>query len=356
MADQVASDSGALHRLSSDHTVFITGATGLLGNHVTRMLTARGVRVRALVRDLERGRKLLGDTGAELVTGDMRDVPHFADALAGVDVLLHTAAYFRDSYKGGDHARVLIRINVEGTRELIAAAYARGVRRVVHTSSMAVLNRRPGASAIDETMPRALADAPDDYYRSKLMSDAVVDTALREHPDLFACFVLPGFINGPGDAGPTSAGQMVLDFMQGKVPGAPALALSYVDARDVAEAVIAAAERGRRGERYLVAGRAHTMRDALTVLARVTQRRPPSFTVPNGVVAALALGSEMWHRISGKPVLTSWQGYRTARRESANMDFDSTKAMRELGISFRPLEDTFADTVAWYRRHGWLGA
>lgn len=339
---------------SNIKVAFVTGGTGLLGSNLTRLLLARGVRVRALVRSVERARKLIGDTQAELVVGDLADPASYRAALRGVDVVFHTAAYFRDSYKGGAHQQGLDRINVQGTRDLLEEAYAQGVRRFVHTSSIAVLAARPGAREVDETMTRELALAADDYYRSKILADAEVDAALARHPDLTASLILPGFMNGPGDAGPTSAGQLVLDFLRGKLPGALNIAFSYVDARDVAEAQIAAAERGRRGERYLVAGRPYKLKDALTVLAGVAGVAGPSRTLPDWLFGVVALLSEAWHRISGRPVLTSWTGFRTALRERDNVRFASAKAERELGISFRPLEQTFSDAVHWYEAHGYL--
>ncbi len=125
-------------------------------------------------------------------------------------MLFHTAAFFRDSYKGGRHWDELFRVNVTGTEALLEAAYEMGVRRMVHTSSGGVLDGPPG-SLIDETMARAEADA-NDYFRSKILCDRAIRAFLDSHPDFDATFVLPGFMFGPGDAGPTASGQLVLDF------------------------------------------------------------------------------------------------------------------------------------------------
>src|SRR5262249_34504760 len=133
------------------------------------------------------------------------------------DAVFHTAAFFRDNYKGGSHARELHRINVAGTAELLRVAYAAGVRKFIHTSSIAVLNG-PRHTAIDETMTRPLEDA-DDYYRSKILAEREVQRFLADHPDFWAAMVLPGWMHGPGDSGPTSAGQTVLDFANGRIPG-----------------------------------------------------------------------------------------------------------------------------------------
>src|SRR5262245_49184142 len=132
---------------------FVTGATGLLGNNLVRLLVGKGVKVRALARSLEKARKQFGSLPVEIVQGDLSNVSGFAPALAGVDVVFHTAAFFRDNYKGGTHWDELHRINVVGTANLLNAAYAAGVRRFVHTSSIAVLHG-PEGFTINETMLR----------------------------------------------------------------------------------------------------------------------------------------------------------------------------------------------------------
>ncbi|MFY0576724.1 NAD-dependent epimerase/dehydratase family protein [Cystobacter fuscus] len=230
-------------------TAFVTGSTGLLGNNLVRLLVSRGVS-EGIDPFARKARKLLAGVPVEFVEGDLEDVESFAPAMRHADVLFHTAAYFRDSYKGGSHAAGLMRINVEGTRALLEAAYRQGVRRVVHTSSIAVLAPRQGHPRTDETMRRDAEHEPDAYYRSKILADREVDAALERHPDLHASLVLPGFMNGPGDAGPTTAGQLVLDFLHGRLPGVINTRFAYVDARDVAATLVAAAEKGPRGERY----------------------------------------------------------------------------------------------------------
>ncbi|MFT3771457.1 MAG: SDR family oxidoreductase [Minicystis sp.] len=333
-------------------TFFVTGATGLLGSNLTRALAARGATVRALVRSREKARRLLGGLDVELVEGDMTEVGAFRAALRGADVVLHAAAYFRDSYKGGSHWEALRRVNVEGTRALLDAAHAEGVRRFVQVSSIAVLRGAAPGALVDETMRRAAADEPDDYYRSKILADEVVDAFLAAHPDFTASFVLPGFMNGPGDAGPTTAGQFVLDFLHRRLPGVLDASFAYVDARDVAEAVIAAAARGRRGERYLAAGRAAHVREAMALLAALSGVPAPQRRLPMPLLAVIALANELWARLTRRPVLVSWSGYRTLRREREAARFDSSKAERELGVRFRPLEETLADAIAWFGAQG----
>ena len=182
-------------------TAFVTGATGLLGNNLVRLLLEKGYRVRALARSRAKAGRQFGDLpGLDIVIGDMADVSGFAGALRGCDVLFHTAAYFRDSYKGGKHWDKLKKINVDGTRELLALAHECGIRRIVHTSSIAVLRGEAGRLT-DETMTRK-PDQADDYYRSKILADEEVFRHLERHPDSHVCMILPGWMHGPGDLGP----------------------------------------------------------------------------------------------------------------------------------------------------------
>lgn len=332
---------------------FVTGATGLLGNNLVRELLARGIAVKALVRSPQKGQQqFAGLAQVELVEGDMADVPAFAGALQGCDVVFHTAAFFRDNYKGGSHWNELRRINVDGTALLIEQAYAAGVRRFVHTSSIGVLNGEPDV-LIDETCLRALADA-DDYYRSKILADQAVLAFLDAHADMHASLVLPGWMWGPADIGPTSSGQFVNDVARGKLPGLVPGSFSVVDARDVALAQIAAARQGRRGERYLAAGRHMTMQQLVPLLGKIANVNTPTRQLPLPLLYLLAAAQELYARITGRPILLSLATVRLMVKEAGRTHFNPAKSARELALTFRPLEQTVADTVAWYRAQRWL--
>jgi len=339
--------------VSSFQSAFVTGATGLLGSNLVRALVERGVRVTALARSPEKARAQLGDLPEVGTTsGDMTDVAGFARVLPGHDVLFHTAAHFRDSYKGGSHRDRLMAINVAGTRDLLAAAYGAGIRRMIHTSSIAVLDGKPG-QMIGETSLRDEADA-DDYYLSKIRADREVLSFLSAHPDFHAAMVLPGWMHGPGDAGPTSAGQVVQDFVLGRLAGGVAGAVSVVDARDVAAAQIAAAEQGRRGERYLAAGRHMTTAELFPVLERVSGVKAPTRRLPLSALYGIAAIQEGYARLTGRPVLLSLASVRLMAREGERTRFDHRKSEQELGLRFRPVEETLADEIAWFRSAGLL--
>ncbi len=337
----------------AERIAFVTGSTGLLGNNLVQALLAEGWHVRALARSKEKAsQQLPPHDRLSIVVGDMGNVAGFAQSLDGADVVFHTAAFFRDNYKGGQHWDELKRVNVDGTAALISAAYKSGVRRFVQTSSIAVLNGPPG-SLIDETCERHPDDA-DDYYRSKILADREVHAFLSAHGDMHAVFVLPGWMWGPGDMGPTSSGQAALDTVRGKLPGIVPGSFSVVDARDVAAALIAAADRGRRGERYLAAGRHLTMRELIPLVGRAANVKVPTRELPMFLLYAVAGIQELWARLSGKPVLFSLAIARLMDKEADRSRFNHAKSERELGLTFRPLEATVGDTIGWYRNNGWL--
>jgi dihydroflavonol-4-reductase len=225
---------------------------------------------------------------------------------------------------------------------------------MVHTSSGGVLDGPPGA-LIDETMARSEADA-NDYFRSKILTDRAIRAFLKVHTDFHATFVLPGFMFGPGDMGPTASGQLVLDFARRKLPGQVPGSFSVVDARDVAELSIAAAERGRRGESYLCAGRHMTMFELMASLERVSGVKAPRFRIPLPLLFVIATGYEAYAKLTGRPILISLASVRLLARENERSRLSHEKSERELGVSFRPFDQTLADTVAWYRSHGDLPA
>lgn len=337
---------------SSIHSAFVTGATGLPGNNLVRLLVSRGIHVRALVRSREKAAKQFGDLPVDTVVGDMKNVAAFALQLQGVDIIFHTAAFFRNNYNGGKHWKELFDSNVTGTTDLLSRAYNAGVSRFVHTSSVAVLAGKPGR-LIDETMRRTAKDA-DDYYLSKILSERAIDAFLEKHPDMWACMVLPGWMIGPGDFGPTSSGQVILDYLRRKLPGIPPATFSVVDARDVAEALWRAAFEGRCGERYLAAGRHMPMGELFHVLEQISGVPAPRFNAPFPVLYALAVANELWARMSRKPKLISMATVRLMNSERAQTHFNHDKSKRELGVTFRPVDETLRDTISWYCKHGWL--
>lgn len=327
--------------------VFVTGSTGLLGNNLVRSLVGNGHTVVGLVRSKEKGRWLLGDTGAALVKGDMRDVPAFASALDGCEAVFHTAAYFREYYQPGDHAEALEAINIKGTLNLMVEADTRGVRRFIHVSSSGTIGMKPDGSPGDEETSPSSDQTSNLYFKSKLDGDAKIRDWKPER-GMAVVEILPGWMWGPGDAAPTGAGRMALDFLGRKIPGIVDGGTCIVDARDVAAAMIAALEKGVPGEKYIVGGEYHTLEEVLMGLERASGIAAPKMRLPHPVVMVFAWIQEMIGRMTGREVLVTREGVRTMHTKHR---VTSQKAVRDLGATFRPLEETLQDVVSWYADH-----
>ena len=324
---------------------FVTGSTGLLGNNLVRLLAEQGHQVGGLIRSPEKASRLLGDLDLDLVQGDMRRVAEFASELDGCDAVFHTAAYFREYYQPGDHAEALKEINVRGTLELMAAADERRVPCFVHVSSAGTIGLKPDGSPGDEDTPPSPVAASNLYFKSKVDAEARI-RAFEGSSGMKIVEILPAWMWGPGDAAPTAAGQMVLDFLARKIPGIVDGGSSIVDARDVAAAMIAAVEHGAHGERYIVGGELYTLERVMQGLEKATGVRGPRMKLPHALVMTVAFFQEIFGRITGKEVLITREGVRLMH---AKLAVTSAKAERELGATFRPLDETLRDVVEWYR-------
>jgi dihydroflavonol-4-reductase len=327
--------------------VFVTGGTGLLGNNLVRALQARGHDVKALVRSKSKADAMLTGTGAEVVVGDMRNVGGFAHALAGVDAVAHTAAYFREYYAPGEHASPLEDINIKGTLQLLEAADARGIRRFIQTSSSGTIGQPADGSEANEDTPASAAQLTNLYFKSKVDGDRRIG-AFAPKSRMTIATVLPGWMFGPGDAGPTSAGKLILDAVAGKLPGVPPGGTSVVDARDVASAMVTMLERDVPGERFLVAGRYHTLREILDAVMAAAGKKRIGLSLPPWAALGMGHVSEAWARVTKGTPMVPLEGVRMLLEDFRP---SSAKAERELSASFRPLAETIGDVVAWYRDH-----
>jgi dihydroflavonol-4-reductase len=329
--------------------VFVTGATGLLGGNIVQALLDQGHEVRGLVRSKEKAERVFPDAKIDFVTGDMSNVAGFAANLAGCDVLVHTAAYFREYYQPGDHKAALQKINVQGTVDLLIAAEKQRVQKAIHISSAGVIGKKADGTPGDEN---SLDDHATSnlYFASKIDTELAIKRFLKERT-LPVVMVLPAWMWGPGDWAPTAAGKLVLDFINRKIPGVVDGGCSIVDARDVAQATINAVDRGKSGERYLVGGQYFDLGQVLTTIERVTGVPAPTRKIPYGISLAVGAASQTWARLTGTPALLTVAGLRIMHEKAA---VDSSKAIRELGAKFRSFEDTVRDEVAWFRAHGFI--
>ncbi|MFF8832812.1 NAD-dependent epimerase/dehydratase family protein [Streptomyces sp. NPDC015131] len=330
--------------------VLVTGATGLLGHAVVDRLLAAGSEVTALVRDRERARALLPDhPGLRLVTGDITEPGSYRAALRGTDAVIHTAAYFREYYGPGHDLRRLYRTNVGAVEDLLRAAVDAGVPTVVHTSSIAVLGGGDTRAPADEDTPNGAPGRGNHYRASKILAERVV-SAFGERHGLRVPMVLPAWMWGPGDAGPTSAGRLFRAVAAGSVRALPAAGNHVVDARDVADACVAAAVRGAAGRRYIVGGRWHPLHEICAAVVRAAGTGTVPRRMPRGAAMPLAALLEWGARARGREPVATRTGMR-ALLDGHHRRVSSARARRELGVAFRPLEETVTDQAGWHREH-----
>ena len=330
---------------------FVTGSTGLLGSNLVRLLLAQGHEVKALARSREKAERVLGDTAAEIVIGDMQDVATFAPQMAGCDVLFHGAAYFREYYQAGDHWPILQQINVDGVVDILTAAEQQGIKKAVHVSSSDVIGKEGGQPGDESTPPDRYA-YENLYFKSKILAEEAVQQFLKAH-DLPVVLILPGWMMGPGDAAPTDSGQIILDLLHGNMPGVIDGGSSVVDARDVAQAMINAVENGRSGERYIVGGAYQSLGEVAETVATVSGVDVSRRRIPYPLALAAAYASETMARLRNTETVMTVNGIRTMH---AAMAINSAKAQRELGATFRPLAETIADEVSWFAANGYIKA
>src|SRR5258708_3536633 len=323
-------------RLAESMHAFVTGATGLLGSNLVRALLDQGWEVSGLVRSKEKALRVFPDEKIDFVTGDMSDVAAFAPRLAGCDVLFHTAAYFREYYQPGDHKGTLEKINVQGTVDLLIAAEKQGIKKAIHISSAGVIGRKPDASAGDENTPPDDHAASNLYFTSKIDTELAIKRFLKDR-SLPVVMTLPSWMWGPGDSAPTASGKLLLDFLKQKLPGIVDGGSSVVDARDVALATIAAADRGLSGERYMVGGKNFDFGDVLATLERVTGVPAPTRKIPYALSLAVVAASETWARLTGGTALVTLAGVPPLHAQNA---VRADKAIRELSATCRPFEAT----------------
>jgi dihydroflavonol-4-reductase len=326
---------------------FVTGSTGLLGNNLVRTLLQGGYEVWALARSKEKARRELGDTAARIIVGDVRNVAEFAYDLRGTDVVFHTAAYFREYYEPGDHSNAIELTNVRGTMELARAAQATGVGKLIYTSSAGIIGLQPDGSPGDEQTPPWLGTMKNLYLKSKVRVEQLLREFSREK-GLSIASVLPSWIWGPHDMGPTPSGKLVFDALAHKLPPMlPPGGSAVVDARDVAAGMLRIAEIGRSGERYILSGGFAELTDIVSNLAKLTGAKPPKRQIPLAAAVGLATVAETWSRIKGTPSPMSVEAIRLM---NARLRVSSAKAEKELGVTFRPFAVTLSDTVSWARK------
>jgi dihydroflavonol-4-reductase len=324
---------------------FVTGGTGFIGGAVVRKLLEAGHEVRALVRPGADTQQLDGLDVAR-VEGHLGDAGSLRRGVAGCDAVFHVAALY--SFWGHTWDD-FFQTNVEGTRRVLEAARQEGVERVVHTSSIAALGVHADRSPATEDTPAVLGDRIGSYQRSKFLGEQVAMDFARQ--GLPVVIVNPSTPVGVGDHKPTPTGQIIVDFLNGRMFGYVDTGLNIVDVEVVAAGHLLAAERGRIGERYILGGENLTLKQVLDLLAAVSGRPPVRLHIPNWVALAWAYVDGTLARLKpGRTPTATPEKVRLSRRYEF---FDPARAIRELGLPQTPARDALAKAVEWYRSHGY---
>ena len=328
--------------------ILVTGGTGFVGSAVVRQLLLAGYEVRALVRGESNLHNLLG-LPVETVTGDLADAPALVKAIKGCSALFHIAADYR---LWVPQPQRMYAANVEGTRNIMLAALAAGVERIVYTSSVATLGRSRDGQPVDEGNRGTLQEMIGHYKRSKLLAEEEVRRLVAAN-GLPAVIVSPSTPVGPRDIRPTPTGRMIVDAAAGRMPAYVDTGLNLVHVDDVAIGHLLAFRQGRVGENYILGGENLTLQEIFREIAEIAGRAPPRVRLPHRLVLPFAYVTEGWARLVGgsEPRLTL-AGIRMARH---TMFFSAAKAQRELGFQAQPVREALGDAVDWFRRNGYCG-
>jgi dihydroflavonol-4-reductase len=327
--------------------LFLTGATGFVGSHVAQLAASQGAELRLLTRKTSKLDHL--PSNAELVQGDLREPRTFASALRGCDAVLHIAADYRlwvpdpaDMYKA----------NVEGTRELLRLAREAGVPKVIYTSSVATMGFKADGTVVDENTPVSESAMIGHYKRSKWLAERVALEAAQSGQHVM--ILNPTTPIGPLDSKPTPTGRILVDFLNRNFPAYVDTGLNLVDVSEIARIHLAALDRGRPGERYILGGENLTLKQILDRLAKITGLSSPSAKVPHAVAMAYAFFEETFTgRLRGREPRATVEAVRMGKKM---MFASSAKAQRELGWQVLPVDHALRSACEWFVANGYAPA
>ena len=321
----------------------VTGSTGFIGAAVARCLLERGVDVRVLVRrDSDLGN--LQGLKVEQAYGDLRDAESLRQALTGCRQLYHVAAHYA---LWAPDPQIFYDINVTGTRTLMEAARDAGVERIVYTSTIGAIGLPPGGGPGTEETPVSLEQMSGHYKRSKYLAEQEVATLARA--GLPVVIVNPSAPVGARDIKPTPTGQVIVDFMKGRMPAYIETGMNLIDVDDVAVGHLHAMEKGRIGERYILGNRNLMLREVFALLSRLTGVPAPAIKLPRLAILPLAYANQwLSDYVTRRPPRIPLEGVKMAKYV---MHYDCSKAIRELALPQTPTDVALGKAVRWFRDH-----
>ena len=325
-------------------TTLVTGAAGFLGSHITRQLVARGESVRVLLRPSSQNRAI-ADLPLEYVTGDLRDPASLDRAMKDIKRVFHVAADYRLWTK---RSREIYDSNVGGTSNVLAAAKRASVELLVYTSTVATIAvDRPALP--NESTDAQLEEMVGHYKRSKWMAEREALNAAKD--GLPVVVVMPTTPVGPWDWKPTPTGKIILDFLNGRMPGYVETGLNFVGVEECAAGHLLVADKGKVGQRYLLGGENLTLKQMLDTLAKITGLRAPALKIPHSLALGVAYASTAFSRLIGREPGITIEGVKIAQHM---MFVDCSRSQRELGFKAGPVAAALERAVRWYEANDYV--
>ncbi|HVZ60695.1 MAG TPA: hopanoid-associated sugar epimerase [Terriglobales bacterium] len=330
---------------------FVTGATGFVGSHVARQLASQGADLRLLVR-AGSSRRNVDTLRADCVVGDLLHPETFALALGGCDAVFHVAADYRLWTRNKEDVQSMYRANVDATRALLKSAIKAGVRRFVYCSSVATMGFTADGRVVDESFPVSIEGMIGHYKRSKFLGEQEALRAAAARTAMDVVIVNPTTPVGEQDVKPTPTGRIIVDFLKGKFPAYVDTGLNLVDVTEVARGHIAALEKGRSGERYILGGENLTLKQILDKLAALSGLPSPRIRLPYAVALGFgALDTLFEGMLLRREPRASLESVRMGRKKMFASD---AKAQRELGWKTIPVDGALQRAVTWFRMNGYV--
>lgn len=324
---------------------FITGAGGFVGSHVARVLARKGFQLRALVRPTSRVSHLL-DLDCTLIFGDVRNKKDVKIAMSGCEVGFHVAADYRIWVPDPEQ---MFAINVSGTENVLAVAKHLGLRKLVYTSTVGALGTCRGNIAANENTPVTFDEMIGPYKKSKFLAEQVAMRFAQEGVPVV--IVNPSTPVGPGDWKPTPTGKIIVDFLNQKMPAFLETGLNLVDVRDVALGHWLALNMGKTGEKYILGNQNLSLAEIFMTLEKISGNPAPRFQLPYYPVLLGAYVNDVIAKVTKKAPLIPLDGVRMAKKL---MFFDSSKAVKRLGLPQTPISKALEDAVHWFRKNGYI--
>ena len=326
-------------------TTLITGATGYIGSAVVRELLNKGQDVRCLVRETSIVKNLDG-LRLELSCGDIGDIESVRRAVKGCDTVYHLAALYANWLP---NPGLMYQVNEEGTRNVMKVCWDEGIRKIVYCSSVAALGAH-GKIPADENARFNLNSTRDHYYISKYRAEQVVQQYIRK--DLPAVIVNPSNPIGPRDIIPTPTGALIINIIRKRIPAYVDGGINLINVTDCARGIVAAMEKGRVGEKYILGNANISIKEYFDLIVKVAGKGlSPSVRLPERLAVFSGYAYQLLAWISRKAPVTSASWVRVGSRYSW---WDCTKAREELDLGKWPIEEGIKDAIGWFETHGYV--